>query len=241
MKRTFSPKLAIAEASRAGIVNFDEGPSGADADISGMTRGTDAKRSLTSSPAIDAFRAHAVVSELREILTEVQDLLALAQASSSTPEHSGRLLGTLLVMRGFLVQSELDYALAQQATTGKRLGEVVVDLGFVSEDVIVELVAEQHRIEVFDPEVNTVDVDIALRLSPADARRLSAVPIVQTRGTVVVAVADPTQPDLVGELVKRLHVPVRLCATTNVTIADLIARVYGAGRCRRHPSSPTTR
>jgi hypothetical protein len=166
------------------------------------------------------------LSELREIVTEVEAFLARAHASSSSPRHSGRLLGTLLVIRGFLLQSELDYALAQQAATGRRLGEIVVELGLVTEDVVVELVAEQLRIAVFDPKHHVVDVDTARRLAITDARSLGAIPISHTRASILVAVVDPRRADLVADLVRRLHVPVRLCMATGDAIERLIAEVH---------------
>src|SRR5262249_4101335 len=46
---------------------------------------------------------------------------------------SGVLLGQLLVEQGLLTQPELQEALAEQQRTGRRLGEVVVRLGFVDE------------------------------------------------------------------------------------------------------------
>jgi len=88
--------------------------------------------------------------ELDAIVTALEDLVARRSASTS-PRHSGRLLGMLLVTRGYLVQSELEYALAWQERSGRRLGQVVVDLGLVREEEIVELLAEQHRLDVLDP------------------------------------------------------------------------------------------
>src|SRR6266567_979782 len=43
--------------------------------------------------------------------------------------HSGRLLGSLLVDRGFLNSDEIEYALAKQPDSGKPLGQILVELG----------------------------------------------------------------------------------------------------------------
>jgi hypothetical protein len=167
--------------------------------------------------------------EHAEIVAALEALVA-RRIESSIPRHSGRLLGALLVHRGYLVQSDLEKALARQAETRQRLGEVVVELGFVREKVVVELVAEQLRIDVFDPHRFTADVDLARCLPEADARRLEAVPIRQVGASIHVAVADPTRPHLVTELIRLLHAPVRLYATTHDAIDDLISRGFDADR-----------
>ena len=71
--------------------------------------------------------------------------------------HSGRLLGNLLVTRGFIVEGELNYALARQASTGDPIGQIVVDLGLITDRDLVELLAEQLRMQVVD--LTRVDCD----------------------------------------------------------------------------------
>ncbi len=153
-------------------------------------------------------------------------------SESSNPRHSGRLLGTLLVTRGYLVPSELEFVLNRQAETGQRLGEVLLDLGLVDEQALIELVAEQLRLEVFDGTRMNVNVNAGRRLAESEARRLGAVAFRDSGSWVAVAVADPTQPDLVAQLVKRVGSPVRLYAATRATISELIDRVYTDGTIR---------
>jgi hypothetical protein len=168
---------------------------------------------------------HRAVSELRDIVDELGDVIARATAAS-TPQHSGRLLGSLLVTRGFLVQEELERLLAVQKTTGQRLGDIVLELHLVSEQNLVELIAEQLRLELFDPSRFVVDMHTARQLPELHARRLRAVPIRNLYASVAVAVADPTTPELVAQLVRHLGVPVRLYIATRPVIEQLINRVY---------------
>jgi hypothetical protein len=169
------------------------------------------------------LRTHA---EMASIVAQLEALVARRNASS-TPRHSGRRLGTLLTTRGYLVQSELDFALARQAATGERLGEIVVQLGLVAEHVVVELIAEQLRIDVLDISKVRIDVEAARRLAEPDARRLSAIPIREDAdASLVVAVADPARPHLVTDLTHLLHVPIHVLATTRGTVDELIRRAY---------------
>ena len=52
-------------------------------------------------------------------------------------------LGELLVDRGLLSARQLELALAEQSRTGRRLGEVLVGLGFVSEQALAAMLLEQ--------------------------------------------------------------------------------------------------
>jgi DNA repair exonuclease SbcCD ATPase subunit len=59
-----------------------------------------------------------------------------------------RPLGRLLVEQGLLTNDELERALAQQQTTGKRLGETIVELGFVSGPDLASALATQYGLEL---------------------------------------------------------------------------------------------
>jgi hypothetical protein len=141
--------------------------------------------------------------------------------------HTGRLLGNLLLTRGFIVESELRYALARQATTGGPIGQILVDLGLITDRDLVELLAEQMRMQVID--LSRVQCDRALRnlVPKADARRLAALPLRRVDGQIDVAVADPTDEDAVAELMNRLGAPLRLFLATRADIDVAVDRIYG--------------
>src|SRR5579871_4522288 len=82
---------------------------------------------------------NAALPEVRRIEDQLTQVVARASASS-TPRHSGRLLGTLLVTRGYLVPGELEFVLKRQAETGQRLGDLLLELGLVDEQALMELV-----------------------------------------------------------------------------------------------------
>ena len=59
-----------------------------------------------------------------------------------------RPLGRLLVEKGLLSDEELELALARQALTGRRLGEIIVELRFVSRPALSRALAAQYGIEL---------------------------------------------------------------------------------------------
>jgi hypothetical protein len=140
--------------------------------------------------------------------------------------HSGRLLGNLLLTRGFLVESELQYVLARQASTGGPIGQILVELGLITERDLIELLAEQLRMHLID--VSRVDADReTLSLIPKEtARRLAALPLRRVDGQIEIAVADPTDESAVGELTRLLGTSLRLFLASRADIEAAVDRLY---------------
>ena len=63
-------------------------------------------------------------------------------------ENSWRPLGELLVAKELITKGELDKALGEQADTGRLLGAILVERGFVSGPALAIALAEQHGVEL---------------------------------------------------------------------------------------------
>jgi MSHA biogenesis protein MshE len=93
-------------------------------------------------------------------------------------------LGELLIREGRLTDDQLQQALARQKQTGRRLGAVLQDLGFVTDDVIARLLAAQLKFPYFD---RFRLVDRRRRLSELQVRKPRALPVGVTGERVRVA------------------------------------------------------
>ena len=147
------------------------------------------------------------------------ELLLEAQVTRDAP------LGTLLAEAGLLGSVDLDLALKHARAGGKRLGEVLVELGMVAPDEVVRLVAAQRGLPFVD--VRRIAVDpAAARLLPLElARDNRALPVGFARGLPVVAVADPTDEDAMLGASSILH-SARFVATPEEAILYQLPRVY---------------
>jgi hypothetical protein len=63
-----------------------------------------------------------------------------------------RQLGTLLADEGLLTETELELALEEQQRTGRLLGQIVVDRGYVSSFSLARVLSAQHGVEVEQPD-----------------------------------------------------------------------------------------
>jgi hypothetical protein len=108
-------------------------------------------------------------------------------------------LGTLLIEAGFVDSARLDEALRIGADTGERLGEVVVRMGWATEDDLAKTLAEQWHLRYLERSAITFDADALSRMSREEASRLEALPMkVSEDGAVVVALAEPTDARLLA-------------------------------------------
>ena len=101
-------------------------------------------------------------------------------------------LGDLLVQQKLISQEQLALALEQQKSSGRKLGRVLVDNAFVTEENISESLAKQLSI----PYINLKSCDIKLelvRLIPeSQARQFGAIVLEERNGRLLVGMADPT-------------------------------------------------
>ena len=121
----------------------------------------------------------------------------MAQAISDFPTAGSEAerppLGALLTGRGLISEARLEEALAEGVATGDRLGEVLVRRGWVTEDDVAKLLAEQWQLGYVERASIFFDADALGRMSREEAQRLEALPTRVQDGHVVVAVAEPTE------------------------------------------------
>jgi hypothetical protein len=119
------------------------------------------------------------------------------QADPAMPDGSSpparKPLGTLLVEAGLIDEAQLELALREGAQTGARVGEVVVQRRWATEDDVARVLADQWGLRYVDRASIWFDADALARLSREDAQRLEALPTRVEGSRVVVAVAEPTE------------------------------------------------
>jgi hypothetical protein len=74
------------------------------------------------------------------------------ETSAAASLFPWRQLGTLLADEGLLTATELELALDEQRRTGRLLGQIVVDRGFVSAFSLARVLSAQHGVQLRKPE-----------------------------------------------------------------------------------------
>ncbi|TPQ28113.1 GspE/PulE family protein [Methylomonas koyamae] len=102
-------------------------------------------------------------------------------------------LGLFLVEFGFISDSDLQLALAQQqqAGGGKRLGEILVERNLISESRMLEVLADLMGISVIDLSLANVDQSLMTKPMLKSANKHCFLPIEKQVDGVLVAFGDP--------------------------------------------------
>ena len=135
-------------------------------------------------------------------------------------------LGTLIFRAGLIAPQQLEDALAEGLRSGKRLGEVLLSRGWLSEDDLSRLLAGQKGLPYADLERIAVDRELAQAMSYDDARSEMALPVVAEFGLPVVAMADPDEAAM-ERLRAQLGPEIRFVVGAPSVLTRLIDEVLG--------------
>jgi MSHA biogenesis protein MshE len=137
-------------------------------------------------------------------------------------------LGALLVREGLISNEQLELALIDQQGTGLRLGELLVQWGWVESAAISRALAEQYELEFVDLDAAEIDPAAVERLPAAEARWRGAIPIrMLENDRLLVGVADPTDVGACDELRVLLGGKVALVVVDQLELHRALAREYG--------------
>ncbi|MEH0743098.1 Flp pilus assembly complex ATPase component TadA [Vibrio cholerae] len=100
-------------------------------------------------------------------------------------------LGDLLVEEGIITEQQVEQALAAQKSTGRKLGAALIELGFLTEQQMLSFLSQQLNVPLIDLARANVDIDAVQVLPEVHARRLRALVIGQEGDTLRVAMSDP--------------------------------------------------
>jgi type IV pilus assembly protein PilB len=96
-----------------------------------------------------------------------------------------------MLERGLISGDDLDAALERQRTTGKRMGETLVEIGAISSFDLSQLLAEHLGVPFVDLRARPADLMLAALVPEEVARRYRALPVARFEGQVVIAMANP--------------------------------------------------
>jgi hypothetical protein len=146
-------------------------------------------------------------------------------------------LGTLIFRAGLLAEEQLEDALQEGMRTGKRLGEVLIERGWLQERDLGRLLAGQKGLPFV--EISASDAEpAALQMLPEEKAKLQvALPLRHEDGQLVVAVADPSNELMLENLRRALGAEPTLVVAPYADLVRSIAEAY-ANAGTAPPSAP---
>lgn len=140
--------------------------------------------------------------------------------------HEKVRLGDLLLQQRLISREQLDEALEIQRHSGRKLGRIMAESGFASDEEVSAAVAYQLQIPLVDLEKVHPDPGLARLLPELLARRFRAVVVENRQDAFLVAMADPTDLFAYQEIRDDLGWNVKLAVASERGLGRYIDRTY---------------
>ena len=114
-------------------------------------------------------------------------------------------LGEQLVRASLLTPQELETALGEQQSKKMRLGETLVELGFVDEEQLLPFIAENLGVPFVKLREGLIDPAVVRILPHTQAKSFSALALFCVKGELTVAMAEPQNLHLDNGLLPQVH------------------------------------
>jgi len=135
-------------------------------------------------------------------------------------------IGDLLVQNKVISEQQLMSALAEQKKTGHKLGNTLIELGFIEEQKLLEFLSQQLQIPLIDLNEVKVRPDVVQTLAENIARRYRVIVIENRERDVLVGMADPTDLFAYDELGRILRKRIRQAVVRESDLLYLLDDMY---------------
>ncbi|PWJ60697.1 MULTISPECIES: GspE/PulE family protein [unclassified Fibrobacter] len=144
-------------------------------------------------------------------------------------------IGEMLLAQGYINEDQLNKALETQKTTGKRLGRTLVDLGFMPEERLIEILSRQFEVPYVKLETFHIDPE-AYNYLPEDlCKQYKVVPLFvqqtederhQSRQVMTIAMTDPTNMRTITAVRFKVKMEVDVVMASDEDVKKAIERIF---------------
>src|SRR5882672_2126991 len=135
-------------------------------------------------------------------------------------------LGDLLVQQKLISQEQLRGALEDQGRSGRKLGRVLIESGYLSEDQIGEALARQLGVPFINLKYYNFNSAVTRKLPEAQARRFRALLLEEQDDMVLVAMVDPTDLFAFDEISRLTRKEVNIAVVSETLLLQTVDRIY---------------
>src|SRR5437773_6400644 len=150
----------------------------------------------------------------------------MAQAHQKLGQPVNRRLGDLLVADGLLTPAQLQKAVGEQRGATKKLGSILIKLGFINEEQLIGFLSRQYGV----PSITLAQLEIdpaVLRLVPAPiAKKYEVIPVRKMGNSLALAMADPTNVFALDDIAFMTNLQVLPLVASQTAVRKAIDRNY---------------
>jgi MSHA biogenesis protein MshE len=135
-------------------------------------------------------------------------------------------LGDLLVSQQMITQTQLEHALQEQKLTGRKLGQMLIELGFVDETELLTLLSDQLKIPFVDLKQFRFDPELVRRLPEMTARRYRVMVLQDDPDGLLLGMADPTDIFGLDDIQSQVDKPLKPAVVREDDLLEVLDLVY---------------
>lgn len=102
------------------------------------------------------------------------------------------LLGQLLLWNNIITQEQLEKALEEQKKTNKKLGSILIEKGFVEEDVLNDFLSKQYGVKSINLSSVEIPKEVIQKIPAQIAKKYALMPLRIKDNKLEIAISDPT-------------------------------------------------
>ena len=137
-------------------------------------------------------------------------------------------LGEMLVEAGMLTEDQVRVAVVEQRRSNLKLGQYLVREGLVSGAQIVDLVSKQLKIKKYRPDLYPIDTSLSKLIPLEMAQKHQAVPLQQDKYLLTVAMTDPIDINAMDAIEVHVNTELETVICTDQEFNNLVGRIYGS-------------
>ncbi|MFO7554759.1 MAG: type IV-A pilus assembly ATPase PilB [Desulfobacterales bacterium] len=129
-------------------------------------------------------------------------------------------IGELLCKEGYITGTQLEDAINYQKRTLERLSNILIKLGYIDDETIVNVLSRVHNYPAVKITKTTPDPEVFNVLPYETAQKYMAFPLRFKGEDLVVTMAEPTDTTAVDRLQSEVQKSISLCVSTEKDIVD---------------------
>ena len=137
-----------------------------------------------------------------------------------------RLLGQILKDNNLIDESQIREALAIQKEKGGAIGKIFVDMGWITEDEVLQALGEQFGMDSVNLDDLDISPDVINKVPVSMANIYRVVPVSFKDGLLIIAMADPMNVQILDDLRLMLHCEVQGAVSNEDQIQRSIEKYY---------------
>ncbi|MEA1939427.1 MAG: hypothetical protein U9N03_02050 [Candidatus Caldatribacteriota bacterium] len=137
-----------------------------------------------------------------------------------------KMLGEILIYYKIIDLKQLKEALDIQKNREKRVGEILIDMGIVTQDEINWVLGKQLNLPYVNINMENIDSKLSNYIPEVTLRKFKVLPIMELNDELIIAMADPTDNEAAKTIQNITKRKLRFVLATYKNINDTLDLIF---------------